>query len=94
MPRTALCGLLISLCLAYVGASAPQDQPTSSPRQDVLGWQEARWGMTAADLIRTFGEALQKRPRSEGDTTTVVEYVLPEGVSELLIAYQRHRPNS
>jgi hypothetical protein len=78
MPWTALCGLLLSLCLASVGASAPHDHPTSAPPQDVLGWQEARWGMTAADLRRTFGEALQQRPRRAGETTTGVEYVLPQ----------------
>jgi hypothetical protein len=78
MPRTALCGLLLALCLVSVGASAPHDHPPSAPPQDVLGWEEARWGMTAADLLRTFGEALQQRPRRAGETTTVVEYVLPQ----------------
>lgn len=69
----------VPLCifLAVVCASGQRDQPTPSPRQDVLGWKDARWGMTADDLIRTFGQALQKLPHRTRYKNAFVEYVIP-----------------
>jgi hypothetical protein len=43
----------------------------------VLGWQDARWGMTEDDLVRTFGSSLQRLPKRELFQGAYVDQVIP-----------------
>ncbi|HEU0144469.1 MAG TPA: hypothetical protein VFQ47_06770, partial [Nitrososphaera sp.] len=56
---------------------SPQLPPTSK-QNDVLGWQDARWGMTEADIVRTFGSSLKKLPKRDLYKNAYVDYVIPD----------------
>ncbi|HEX7318566.1 MAG TPA: hypothetical protein VF297_31955 [Pyrinomonadaceae bacterium] len=45
--------------------------------KDVLGWQQGWWGMTADELLQTFGSQLQKLPKRDLYRGTYAEYVIP-----------------
>lgn len=46
--------------------------------KDVLGWQEAWWGMTADELLQTFGPQIKKLPKRDIYRGTYAEYVIPD----------------
>lgn len=54
----------------------PQASATSKP-SDVLGWQDARWGMTEEDIVRTFGSAVQRLPQKELFRNAYVDQIIP-----------------
>jgi len=61
-------------------ARVPKPVPESlrTPKQkDVLGWQDARWGMTDADIVKTFGASLKKLPQRKFLTHWYEDYIIP-----------------
>lgn len=58
MRRLWKCGLLIAI--AACAGTAKTQTPI-----DVPGWQEARWGMTEAELLDTFKSRISKLPERE-----------------------------
>lgn len=45
--------------------------------KDVLGWQQGWWGMTADEMVATFGSQLQKLPKRDLYSGMYAEYVIP-----------------
>lgn len=59
------------------------DQLVALPRQkifqkDILGWQDARWGMTEADIVKTFSASLKKLPKRALYKNVYVDYVITD----------------
>jgi len=50
----------------------------SAQQKDVLGWQEARWGMVEKDILKAFGPKLKKLPKRLLFLERHVDYVIPE----------------
>jgi hypothetical protein len=46
--------------------------------KDVLGWQDARWGMSEQDIVRVFSPKLKKLPKKEVFLGLHVDYVIPD----------------
>lgn len=46
--------------------------------KDVLGWQQGWWGMTADELLQTFGARIKKLPKRDIYQGTYAEYVIPD----------------
>lgn len=46
--------------------------------KDVLGWQQGWWGMTADELLQTFGPQVRKLPKRDIYRGTYAEYVIPD----------------
>jgi hypothetical protein len=55
--------ILALLLLLLPQTTAPAQTATSL--KDVLGWQEARWGMTTEELQKQFGGKLSKRVKKD-----------------------------
>jgi hypothetical protein len=65
-----LLGLLsFMLVLGGTGNSQPKD---------VAGWQDARWGMSDNDIVRTFGSKLKKLPKKQVFRGHHVDYIIPQ----------------
>jgi hypothetical protein len=67
-------GRILILFWLWLALSAPcYSQP-----KDVLGWQDARWGMSEKDIVRVFGSKLRKLPKRKAFLKWHVDYVIPE----------------
>ena len=56
--------LILALLLLLLPQTTAPAQTATSPK-DVLGWQEARWGMTTEELQKQFGGKLSKRGKKD-----------------------------
>lgn len=68
----------IAVFLSLVGLVLALSVSCYSQAQDVLGWQDARWGMSEKDIIRVFGSRLQKLSKREVFLKFHVDYVIPQ----------------
>jgi hypothetical protein len=64
--------MVIFFCLSI----CPVFAQNNSFNQDVNGWQNARWGMTEGELIRTFGSSLTKSPQREKQQGKYSDYAI------------------
>ncbi|MDQ3819427.1 MAG: hypothetical protein M3362_17360, partial [Acidobacteriota bacterium] len=46
--------------------------------KDVLGWRDARWGMSEQDIVRAFSPKLKKLSKKEVFLGLHVDYVIPD----------------
>ena len=63
--------LTVGLLFVFCSDCFPQ-------RRDVPGWQDARWGMSEAELLRVFNSRLKKLPEREAFLAWYADYVIPE----------------
>jgi hypothetical protein len=52
--------------------------PCYSQKEDILGWQDARWGMTEKQLQETFKSELTKLPKREIFAQAYTDYAIPD----------------
>lgn len=57
----------------------PSDEAIARAAQgkDILGWQQSWWGMTANELVQTFGDSLEKLPKPYIYSKLYAEYIIP-----------------
>lgn len=51
--------------------------PCYSQKRDLLGWQEARWGMSEKELLEIFKSELKKLPKRENFNKWYADYSIP-----------------
>lgn len=49
-----------------------------SQTEDVLGWQDARWGMSEDELLAKFKSQVTKLPKKENFSNSYVDYVISD----------------
>ncbi len=70
----------INRILSLLGLLFLLSAPGFTQPKDVLGWQDARWGMSEKDIISVFGLKAKKLPERQLFLGRYVDYAIPEFV--------------
>ena len=76
------CQRFLFIVLLILLWKLPAIAQTQSMPQDVLGWQETKWGMSEGEIFKAFRSSLKPLPKNKAPQGNFMEHCIPDYMIE------------